>query len=188
MSKIDKMNLNSNNIPTPMALALAMAGSEFTAELIDTVVTAGTSIYAVVTNPPTKYVIFNFRELQMDQERGFYRAFTVFTGGAKIGDVNIQKVRPDSPIPADATMELWSTPDSIDQASRIVEIPLFGAAGQGNSPTQGDLADDQSVRILPPGAKFLVEFENASVADAYFRLEFKWFEVSPGFVIDATGV
>lgn len=180
-------NLNSETITDTFSF-LTLSGAEFTVEWVTLAIPAGTKAYARIINPPTKFILFNFRSLQMDQERGFYRAFTSFTGGTKTGDANIQKVRPDSPVDTEGTFEIITTPDTIDQSSRIVEIPLFGAVGQGNSPTLGDLASDLSIRVLPPAAQFLIEFENASVADTYFRLEFKWWEVSPGFLPDAVGV
>lgn len=184
MSMFDFQNFNTK-VPTTLGGYLSMSGAEFTAEWIDTAIAAGAKKYLRVDLASDKYTIFNFRALQMDQERGFYRAFTGFTGGAKTGDVNVQKVRPDSPINPGGTIEIISAPATIVQASRIVEIPLFGAAGQGNHPIVGDLETDDSVRVLPPGGVFLIEFENNSVASTYFRLEFKWWEVSQNFIPEA---
>lgn len=187
MSKANFQNFNID-VPTTLGGYLSLSGAEFTAEWIELAIAAGTKKYLRVILDPDKYTLFNFRALQMDQERGFYRAFTVFTGGAKTGDVNIQKVRPDSPINTGGTIEIISTPATIDLASRIVEIPLFGASGQGNHPITGDLETDDSIRVLPPGGVFLIEFENASAAAAYFRLEFKWWEVSQNFLPEAKSI
>lgn len=187
MARAQLQNFNVN-VPTTMASYLSLSGVEFTLEWIETAVTAGDKAYLRIVLSPDKFTIFNFRGLRMNQELGYYRVFSVFTGGAKTGDVNIQKVRPDSPVNFEGTAEVIGTPTTIDAASRIVEIPMFGAAGQGNHPVMGEFETEDSMRIFPPGVEFLIEFENASVAASYFRLEFKWWEVTPDFVPDAESI
>jgi hypothetical protein len=161
---------------------MTLSGVEYQFTWVDESVAAGSSVYIQVVTHPTKYTLLNWRQLQMDQERGFYRAYTSYTAGT-VGDaISVFKMRADSTIESGATINKMTGPTNIDETSRTILSPLFGAEGQGNVPTTGDLAEDAAVRVIPPNTSFLIQFENDSAAASYFQSILKWWEVSADFM------
>lgn len=182
MVDVNRQNLHSD-IPTGVRQYLSMAGLEYEFRWIDTSVSALSSVYIRAKTSPDKYTLFNARKLIMDQSRGFYRAFTGFTGGGPTGPpINITPIRLDTAVPSAGIVELFSAPTSIDQSTKATEIPLFGVLGQGNQPSEGDRSGDADLLIIPPDQTFLIEFQNASASASYFQANLRWFEVSPGFM------
>lgn len=167
---------------TPLEAAAILHGVAYEAEWLNTSVAAEAKVYARFTTCPEKYTIFNFRRFKMDQERGFYRAYSEFTGGEVIADIPIRKQRLDSTIEPGLVLETFTTPTGITQSSKIIEVPLFGAEGQGNVPTTGGEVDSEGFRVYPPGSEFLLEFSNDSVAATYFQGVLKWIELTEGSI------
>jgi len=178
---ISKQNLHAQ-VPTSLGQYLTLKGLEyeFTWQLAS--VAAGAKTYLRAQTSADKYTILNFRELKMNQELGFYRGFTVFTGGAPIDEIPIFNLRADTGVQSGATIETFSAPTTIDQTSKTIDYPLFGTPGQGNNPASGDVASDDAARIIPPGTTFILEFENLSADPCRFYANLKWYEVSPGFI------
>lgn len=175
---LELMNLHSN-VPISLENFLTLSGVAYEAQWIDADVTAGAKIYLVVTACANKYLVLGGRLLQMDQERGFYRVFADWTGGVLGALIPVQKLRSDGVVSCGATFQLSAAPDTIDTDSKLLQVPLFGAAGQGNVPTTGSSPEEAAFRIIPPGGSVLLEFENASVADSYVQLDFKFWEIRP---------
>lgn len=184
MTRIDQQNMH-HNIPTDSGDILTYAGIEFEATWKVPVVAPAAKVYVRVTTAAEKYTILNERHIVMDQERGFYRAYSSFVGGAHISDIIPTKIRLDLAVAPSGVFEDWSAPTSIDAASLIHEEPLFGVEGQGNRAGQGGRSEERALRILPPGAVALLEFENNSVAAAYLTGHFRFWEVTPEFMPDS---
>ncbi len=168
-------------IPVDFGQFLTLRGVEYEFTWIDEAVAAAGKIYIQITLSTTKYTLVNFREVQMDQERGFFRFYTDFSGGVEGDAVPLISMRGDTSVPSDTSIVRLTGP-TINPASEVVEVPMFGVAGQGNQPAQGELASGTSVRVIPPGSRALLEFENNSVASAYMRGNFKQWEISPNAI------
>lgn len=163
----------------PIAQRFTSYGIEYELDWTNEAVPSGSSIYAKWIVPADKYVALNTRLVQMDQERGTYRAFTSFVGGTEGASLPTIKMRLDSTIDSGSVINEFSALTSIDQNSKIVDIPLIGSAGGFFTPSQGDLSSESSYRLYPPGTEILIEFENQSAEATYFKLVLKWFEITP---------
>lgn len=187
MAKINLSGLYRGMAPS-FGQLLTIRGIEYEFTWIDPIVEPTTFSYLRIITPPNKFTVVNFREVQTDQERGFYRFFTDFVDdGTPIGDPTpLIKMRGDSPIASGAVAQRVTPPSSINRLppSRVVEILMTGSPGQGNRPAAGAFASGEDIRIIPPGSKALLEFENQSVENAYMRGHFKQWEILPSAMPD----
>lgn len=159
---------------------LSMIGIEYEVIWIVPTVTALTGkVYLRWTTSVDKYTITNFRQVVMDQERGFYRVYRDddFSGGTPGSPLPINKLRFDSTVDPDLVPVPLTGPTITGTAS-VVE-PMFGQAGQGVIRATGGTTSEQALRISPPGTIFLSEFENLSAEDSYFQLNVHWWEITP---------
>lgn len=156
-------------------LSLTMAGVEWESEWIIPSVPAGAKVHALVTVSPSKYLILNSRQIQMDQERGFYRFYTGFNSAVPAVSLVGVPMRGDTTIPVQTTFQTLSSVNITGPA--LIEIPIFGSAGGGPVSVSGNINNDTSVRVVPPGTQLVLEFENASVAASYWRQQVKFWEV-----------
>lgn len=157
---------------------LTMLGNEYEFTWIDSAVPAGMSVYASFVTGD-KYAVVNFREVSMDQERGFYRFYvnpaSLGTEGAPVPLYNFRGDATQTPAAAVAVR----TAPAFNPNDARVEVPMFGAAGQGNQPTIGDLSAENAVRVLPPNTNVLLQLDNQSASAAYMRENVKFWEISP---------
>lgn len=163
----------------PIAQRFTSYGIEYELDWTEEAVAAGAKVYTKWVVPAGKYAALTTRIVQMDQERGTYRAFSSFTGGTLGALLTPFKLRLDSTIDSESTINILTAPTTIDQSSKIIDIPLIGSPGQGNVPVNGDLSAESSYRLYPPGTEILIEFENQSAEATYFKLVLKWFEITP---------
>lgn len=169
---------------TPNALLTqyyTLVGAEFEINWEELAVPAlGGVAYLRLVSPADKYMVLNYRQLVMDQERGFYEAFGTFTfdQGAVGDDVVIQKLRVGSALGSGSVAEKLTAITSLYVTSRNTKQPLFGTAGQGNNIASGDLNSESSIKIIPPNSEFLLRFTNESELASYFSLNLKWYEIS----------
>lgn len=186
MSNISLPNLmRSAGIDTVQALT--MLGNEYEFEWYEPVVPAAGKVYLKVTSPTDKFTLVNFREVRFDQTRGFYRQYKIFTGGTVSRAITPVKMRGDSPLASAATIQVVTTP-TVNVADAFSSIPMWGAEGVGNRPQGGGLSQQGALRVIPPGAVTLLEFENNSVNSAQWYAYFKQYEISPSAMLQLAGV
>lgn len=187
MSRVNWSDL-FGNLPDDINLALTSAGVEFDFEWIEPAIPAGQSAYLRITNTGDKYVIVNFRELQTDQERVFFRIYTSVTASTDNGDpLTVNNRRGDATTQSVTTVQPVTGP-TFDATSRILNKPIFGTPNTGNQPRTGDLRGASGVRVLPPGFDVLLEAENQSDNAVYFYAQFKQFEVKASTMPDPTEI
>lgn len=164
-------------------LLMTMLGVEFEFEWQVPDVPAGESVFLLVQTPAEKYTVVNFREVRHDQTFGFYRQYRQFDdSGATLGDpIAIEPMRGDTDVPS-AAIARPITGVVVDVNDAFSRIPLWGAAGVGNRQGAGGLAADTGVRVIPPGAVVLLEFENQSPDPAYWYAYFKQWEAVQGAI------
>lgn len=172
------------NVPFDALSAMTMLGNEYEFEWYEAAVPATTGkVYLKITTPANKYTLVNFREVRMDQTRGFYRQYAAasFSGGTVTRTITPVKMRGDSSVSSGATLQVVTTPTITGPAFSV--IPLWGAEGVGNRPQGGGLAQAGSFRVIPPNQQILIEFENNSTNPAAWYAYFKQFEISPEAVL-----
>lgn len=188
MVEINKSSLN-RLFETEGPNLLTLAGIEYEFVWPEPDVPAlGGKRYIVINLSPNKYTILNARQFIIDQERGFFNAYAVWTGGTITGVVPAISTRADSLVPAGATINTISAPTTIDQNTLLLSEPIFGTPGQGNVIASGGVSSSDSWRILPPGLPFLIEAHNQSAEAAYMRVRLQWWEVSPGFILNSESI
>ena len=154
----------------PISQLFTTYGIEYEMEWEELAVPAGQKAYLKWALPADKYCALSTRLVQMDQERGSYKAFTTFVDGTLGDTVPLIKLRLNSPLDSGSVFTKMTGPTGIDQNSKIVSIPLIGSPSQGNTPVQGDLSSDSSYRLYPPGTEILIEFDYQSASASYFQL------------------
>lgn len=179
-SKVNLSNAYARTIHD-IQLLMTLKGVEYEFEWYEPAVTALTGrVWLRVTTPVDKYTLVDFREIRHDQVRGFYRQYYAedFTGGTVARTITPVKMRGDSTIESGATLEVL-TGVTVAAADAFSQIPLWGAAGIGGRPQAGGLNAISALRVIPPGAVVLLEFENNSDAAAAWYAYFKQWEVFP---------
>ncbi len=167
------------SVNIPIQQLLTLYGVEFEFDWVEEAVpdTNGL-VYVRWQTSPNKYTILNTRQLQSDKERGFYRAYTQFAGGAQTEIIPPRNLRADSTVVSESIVEKYSAPTTINPSSEVIQVPLFGSPGGGPVSATGDINSDFAFRIYAPGTDFILEFENNSDDISYFKGLFKWFEVT----------
>lgn len=172
---------------TSQDVMLTLLGVEYEFTWIETAVPAAGKAYAIFSTG-ANYALVGYREVQMDQERGFYRFYvSPQDAGTPGASVPVYNLRGDSGHVRTTQITLTTAP-TIGAAPARTEIPMFGAAGQGNQPVRGDLASERAVRVVPPNTTILLELDNESASPSYMREVVKFWEVSPSAMIEAAGV
>lgn len=169
----------------PLNQLFTLYGVEYEMDWEESAVNSG-PVYAVWEVPENKYVALTTRLVQIDEGRANYRAFTFFTGGTESDEIPIIPMRLDTTITSESRFVKIGNPTTIDQTSKIVDIPLIGTTGGFFTPSQGDLSRDSSYRLYPPGSKILIQLENQGTAGPsptiFFKLVLKWYEISPSAI------
>ena len=170
--------------PIDALSAMTMLGNEFEFEWYAAAVPATNGkVYLKITTPADKYTLVNFREVRMDQTRGWYRQYasTSFSGGTVTGTIAPVKMRGDSTVNSGGTFQIVTTPTITGPA--FSAVPLWGAEGVGNRPQGGGLSQLGAFRVIPPGRQILLEFENNSTNPAAWYAYFKQFELSENAIL-----
>lgn len=176
------------NLPDDLNLALSIAGVEFDFEWVESAVPVGQQAYLRITNTGGKFVIVNFRELQTDQERVFFRIYTDVTSATDNGGpLALNNRRGDAQLTSTTVAQPVTEP-VFNASSRILNKPIFGQPNEGNQPRTGDLRGASGVRVLPPGFDVLLEADNQSDNPVYFYAQFKQFEVKASTMPDPTEI
>lgn len=163
---------------------LTMSGNEFRLNYINDSVASLASVYIRGDSSPTKYSLFTSRVITCDiSQQRWFRLFATsglgYTGGSEIASLPITNTRLDATTAVGATFRTWNAPSATDNTYRVEEISLANTVQVTQS---GDLATSTSLFVLPPGADFLIQFENAGVGATRFQLDIKWFEVTKDFL------
>lgn len=161
---------------------LTSLGAEYEFEWYEPSVSAAAKVYLKITTPPDKFTLVNYREVRMDQTRGFYRQYRVFTGGTVTRTITPVKMRGDGTVNSGTIIQVVTTP-TVDVANAFSAIPLWGAEGVGNRPQGGGLSLQGALRIIPPNTQILLEFENNSTSPCAWYAYFKQFEVKPATML-----
>lgn len=139
-------------------------------------IASGAKTYAQVTTPSDKYVALIDRELITDQERLFYKVYTSYDPVTLGVSIPIGNLRSDSAFTTGTTVNVCSTPASIDTSSIISNVPVFGAVGAGNR-ASGGISADALFRLVAPNTTVLYEWENQSNDPIYCKTMLAWFEL-----------
>ena len=184
VGKLNKIYLPSflTDAPLDAQSALTMLGNEYEFEWYEFAVPAGGKVYLRVTTPANKYTLVNFREIRFDQVRGFYRQYRVFSGGTVQRTIVTTKMRGDSPVASQATIEVVTGP-IVNAANAFSAIPPWGTEGVGNRPQSGGLGIQGAFRAIPPNTQVLLEFENNSSNASAWYAYFKQFEITPAAML-----
>ncbi|MEG1884829.1 MAG: hypothetical protein RR182_00975 [Alistipes sp.] len=163
--------------------AMTLLGAEFEFEWYEAAILPTAKAFLKITTPPNKYTLVNFREVRMDQTRGFYRQYrsTSFSGGTVTRTITPIKMRGDSAVPSGALLQVVTAPTIT--GAPFSEIPLWGAEGVGNRPQGGGLSQTGAFRVIPPNQQILLEFTNDSTNPAAWYAYFKQFEVLPATML-----
>ena len=182
----DNLSLKIPNQANTLALnqLFTLYGVEYEADWEEIAVSPG-STYVVWEVPQNKYVALTTRLVQIDQGRANYRAFTSFTAGDEDSEIPIIPMRLDTTVTSQSRFVKMNNPTTIDQTSKIVDIPLLGNIGGFFTTSQGDLSQESSYRLYPPGSKILIQLDNqtpGAQSSIFFKLVLKWYEISPSAI------
>lgn len=157
---------------------VALAGVAFEFKVIELAVAPEAKLYWKWEAPEYKYTVKYFRSVLMDQERGFYRVYTDFTGGTLGASIPGINLRSDSTVlPQTVCNKMATAPTSLGTPD--VVYPIFGQPGQGTVLATGSTATDVTFTILEPGKTTITEFENNSAEACYFQMNIVFGEISP---------
>ena len=146
-------------------------------------ITAGTAVYAEITTSPTKYTLYNYREVMSDKDRLFFTNFTDYTLTSVDDAVTVYSLKLDTAYPSQVVFNNV-TPNTINQQSKGAVVPVFGDPSGGSKST-GNAKEDGAIRIIPPNSKFLICLDNQSTNDCYAQLVLRWCEVSVEYMNQA---
>ena len=159
---------------------LALNGVCYESAWTVSTITAGNQVYAEITTHPTKYTLYNYRELTSDKDRLFFTNYTDYTLTSTDDAVKVFSLKLDSPYTSGVVFN-EVTPNTIDPASQGAIVPIFGDPSGGSKSTGNDKADS-AIRIIPPNSRFLVCLGNQSSNDCFAQLVLRWCEVSPDYL------
>lgn len=153
-------------------------------EIGGTPVPTGGKRYAEFTSPSDKYFALSFREVVTNKERVFYRVYTGYPAVTTGAAIRIGNLKPNSGVVTGSTFELVNeTTIDLSGATRVTNVPLFGAVGSGNR-ASGSLDADTVFRLIPPNTPFLLELDNQSAQDCYAQVELVWAEIPQELILD----
>ena len=181
---MSKANLTSLMGPDSLGAlpSLTMLGAEYEFEWYEAAVPAAGKVYLKVTTPANKYTVVNYREIRMDQTRGFYRQYRTFSGGTVARTITPVKMRGDGTVNSSTLLQVVTAP-TVTTVAAFSAIPLWGAKGVGNRPQGGGLSLQGAMRIIAPNTSVLLEFENNSAAACAWYAYFKQFEIKPATML-----
>lgn len=137
--------------------------------------------YAEFTCPADKYIAIFYREVATNQEKLFYRVFSSYSTPTVGAAIPIKALRTDNPFPTSSTVNIVTGTTPV-QSSRVTNVPVFGVIDVGNR-VSGDTESDSLFRLLAPGQKFLIEWENNSAAATYCQTTLTWLEIPASAVL-----
>lgn len=147
-------------------------------------VPAGAKRYAEFTSPSNSYFALSFREVITNKERVFYRVYTNYPAVTLGASIRIGNLKAGSSITAGSSFNFVNeTVIDLSGATRVTNVPVFGAVNAGNRAT-GSLDADTVFRLIPPNTSFLLEFDNQSTSDTYAQVELVWAEIPSNLILD----
>lgn len=157
-------------------------GLGFFVDYHQTAVPANSKTYAQLTTPSDFYMAIIDREIITDKERAFYRVYGDYSAVTETTPIQISNLRTNSPFTTGATAFKCTTPTTINQASIISNVPIFGAPGSGNR-SSGGINASGLFRLIEPDTTILFEWENATNSAMYIETQIAWFELPESAII-----
>lgn len=182
LTRLRTQSLNYRDELTSLGFGF-YANWEQSDEAGDEPVPDGGKRYAEFTSPSDKYFALSFREVVTNKERVFYRVYTGYGATTAGESIRIGKLKSDSAIVTGSAFSKVTNQPDLTSATRVTNIPVFGAVGTGNR-ASGSLYADTVFRMIPPNTSFLLELDNQSGDDCYAMVELVWAEIPQELILD----
>jgi hypothetical protein len=142
-------------------------GLGFSTQWYESAIAANAQVYSEFVVPVGVYLVVDFRFIQTDSDKIFYRVYgegSYVAGTDKTDTINnytrTRKLRQDGLLEADPLrrINITTAPTFFDF---IQSVPVLGVSGSGSgNKSSGNLETDTSAILLSPDQSFLLQIDN----------------------------